>query len=180
MDAYTSDFMTIRGSKPMAALSVRVAAECAGGGLRQASRAISRFYEAAFAPLHLTATQFAILVAVNLGGTVPLSRLAEILVLDRTSLYRALKPLVRRRRLRILPGRTRRERIATLTESGRRTLADALPIWERTQRQFVGALGPRAWAALSSGLRQVVPAVRTLENGSRETVAASRRRVARA
>ena len=110
----------------------------------------------------------------------PLSRLAEILVLDRTSLYRALKPLVRRRRLRILPGQTRRERIATLTESGRRTLADALPIWERTQRQFVGALGPRAWAALSSGLRQVVPAVRALENGAGGTRAASRRRVASA
>ena len=41
-------------------------AECACGGLRRASRAISRFYGAAFAPLDLTATQFTLLVAVNL------------------------------------------------------------------------------------------------------------------
>jgi len=61
--------------------------ECAGGGLRRTSRAISRFYGAAFAPLDLTGTQFSLLVAVNLGGPIPLSRLAEFLVLDRTSLY---------------------------------------------------------------------------------------------
>lgn len=146
-------------------LSARVASECAGAGLRQASRAISRFYEAAFAPLDLTATQFSILVAV-LGGRIPLSRLAERLVLDRTSLYRAVKPLVRRRCLRILPGRTGRERTAALTEEGRRLLKEALPIWEKVQGRFVGALGPRAWAALTSGLRQVVPTVQDLESGT--------------
>jgi DNA-binding MarR family transcriptional regulator len=166
-------------SRRVAQLSTRVAAECAGGGLRRASRAISRFYEAAFAPLHLTGTQFSILVAVNLRGGVPLSRLAEGLVLDRTSLYRAVKPLVRRRCLRIGPGQTRRERIATLTEAGRGLLADALPIWEQAQDRFVGALGPRAWTALASALRRVVPAVQGLESGPRPARATPARRPAR-
>ena len=150
----------------LSTLSTRVKMECAGGGLRRASRAISRLYGAAFAPLDLTATQFTLLVAVNLGGPIPLSRLAEVLVLDRTSLYRAVKPLVRRRCVRILPGRTGRERTAALTEAGRRLLHEALPVWKRTQERFVGALGPEAWAALNSGLRQVVPTVQALESGS--------------
>jgi DNA-binding MarR family transcriptional regulator len=153
-------------SDPVSELSARVVAECAGGGLRRASRAITRFYETAFAPLDLTGTQFSILVAVHLRGPVPLSRLAERLVLDRTSLYRAVKPLVRRRCLRIRPGQTRRERTATLTEAGRRLLTDALPIWEQVQGRFVGALGPQAWAALTSGLRQVVPTLQALESGT--------------
>jgi DNA-binding MarR family transcriptional regulator len=158
--------MALSGSDPVSTLSARVKGECAAGGLRRASRAISRFYETAFAPLDLTATQFSLLVAVHLGGPIPLSRLAEALVLDRTSLYRAVKPLVRRRCLRILPGQTRRERTAALTETGRRLLADALPIWERVQGRFVGALGPQAWAALITGLQQVVPALRALESGT--------------
>jgi DNA-binding MarR family transcriptional regulator len=153
-------------SDPVSELSARVVAECAGGGLRRASRAITRFYETAFAPLDLTGTQFSILVAVHLRSPVPLSRLAERLVLDRTSLYRAVKPLVRRRCLRIRPGQTRRERTATLTEAGRRLLTDALPIWEQVQGRFVGALGPQAWAALTSGLRQVVPTLQALESGT--------------
>jgi DNA-binding MarR family transcriptional regulator len=158
--------MTAAQADRVSVLSARVAAECAGGGLRRASRAISRFYEAAFAPLDLTATQFSILVAVHLGGPVPLSRLARGLVLDRTSLYRAVKPLVRRRCLRIRPGETRRERTATLTEAGRQLLALALPIWEQAQGRFVGALGPQAWTALRSGLRQVVPTIQALESGT--------------
>jgi DNA-binding MarR family transcriptional regulator len=146
-------------------LSARVKLECAGGGLRRASRAISRFYGAAFAPLDLTATQFSLLVAVNLGGPIPLSRLAEVLVLDRTSLYRAVRPLVRRRCVRIVPGRTARERAAELTEAGHRLLHEALPVWKKTQERFVGALGVDAWGALNSGLRRVVPTVQALESG---------------
>lgn len=157
-----------RSAKPPD-VTARVAAECACGGLRRASRAISRLYEAALAPLDLTATQFSILVAVRLRGPVPLSRLAEALVLDRTSLYRAVKPLVRRRCLRIGQGRTRRERTAALTEAGRRLLAQALPVWEATQARFVRALGPQAWTALTSGLRQVVPTARALEPGASPT-----------
>ena len=178
IDAYTSDLMAPSRCDLVSGLSARVAAECAGGGLRRASRAISRFYEAAFARLDLSATQFSILVAVHLRGPVPLSRLAEGLVLDRTSLYRALKPLVRRRCLRILPGQTRRERTAALTEGGRQLLADALPIWEQVQGRFVGALGPQAWAALAAGLRKVVPTVQTLESGMLRTGSSPARRAA--
>ena len=166
IDAYTADAMAPSRTDPVSDLSARVAAECAGGGLRRASRAITRFYETAFAPLDLTGTQFSILVALQLRGRVPLSRLAEGLVLDRTSLYRAVKPLVRRRCLRILPGQTRRERTAALTEAGRRLLADALPIWEQVQGRFVGALDRESWAALTTGLREVVPTLQALESGT--------------
>src|SRR5262249_59363330 len=110
-------------------------------------------------------TAFTFAGAISLGAPVPLSRLAEFLVLDRTSLYRAVKPLVRRQCVRILPGRTGRERTAALTEAGRRLLHEALPVWKKTQERFVGALGAEAWAALNSGLRQVVPTVQALESG---------------
>jgi len=157
--------MATSGIERVSKLSALAAADCACGGLRRAARAISKVYETAFAPLDLTATQFSILVAVHLGGPFPLSRLAERLVLDRTTLYRAVKPLVRRRCLQILPGRTGRERTAALTEAGRHVLSDALPIWETIQGRFVSALGPRAWGSLTAGLRHVVPAAQALESG---------------
>src|SRR5262245_5638285 len=128
--------MTPSRSDAVSRLATRVRDECAGGGLRRASRAMSRFYGAALAPPDLTATQLQRLVAVNLGGPVPLSRLAEFLVLDRTSLYRAVKPLTRRRCIRIVPGRTGREQAAALTEAGRRLLHEALPVWKKTQERF--------------------------------------------
>jgi DNA-binding MarR family transcriptional regulator len=132
-------------------------------------------YESALAPLDLTATQFAILVAVQLRGSVPLSRLAHALVLDRTSLYRAVKPLERRGCLRIVPGRTLRERVATLTAKGRGLLARALSIWERVQERLVDALGADTWATLAAALGRVVPTVRAIESGESATAARRRR-----
>jgi len=143
-------------------LCERVAAECSCEGLRRASRAISKLYEAGYAPLDLTATQFAILVAVHLYVRAPLSRLAERLVLDRTSLYRAVKPLVRRKALAIEPGRDRRERVAVLTSSGGRLLAEALPIWKATQGRFSGAFGSARRAALGTRAAAVIPVVQAL------------------
>jgi DNA-binding MarR family transcriptional regulator len=169
--------MATSASERRSGVSARVAAECACHGLRRAARAVSQVYEAALAPLELTATQFAILVAVQLRGPVPLSRLAEGLVLDRTTLYRALGPLVRRHCVRIGPGRNRRERTAALTPAGRRVLDAALPLWARVQRRFVGALGPQAWTALISGLPHVVPTAKALGAGrSRPDSGVPRRR----
>ncbi len=152
---------------------------CACRSVRSASRAISRFYEAALAPLDLTATQFMILVAVHLHAAVPLSRLAETLVLDRTSLYRAVKPLERRGHLRTVPGRDRREKDVVLTDKGRRLLADALPLWEKTQRRFVEAMGPEAWPGLASGLSRVVAVVQAIESGAVPSSAATPARPSR-
>lgn len=140
-------------------LADQASAECACGGLRRASRAISKLYEGALAPFDLTATQFTMLVALRLRGAVPLSRLAQRLGLDRTSLYRAVRPLERRGALAVGPGRTPRERVAELAPAGRRLIEEALPIWEQTQQRFVAALGPRSWEALRSAIARVEPAV---------------------
>jgi DNA-binding MarR family transcriptional regulator len=159
----------------VATLCAAVVADCACEGLRRAARAVSRIYARALADVGLTATQLAILVATRLRGSLPLSRLAQGLHLDRTSLYRAVRPLERKGYLQLGPGRTQRERVATVTARGERILQEALPIWESTQQRFVDALGPRVWTALSSSARQAVAVARALEPAAR----APRRRATR-
>jgi DNA-binding MarR family transcriptional regulator len=99
------------------------------------------------------------LVALRLRGALPLSRLAERLGLDRTSLYRAVRPLERRGTLAIRGGHTPRELVAELTPEGRRLIEEALPVWEETQQRFVAALGPRSWEALRAAVAHVEPAI---------------------
>jgi DNA-binding MarR family transcriptional regulator len=143
-----------------------VVADCACEGLRRTARAVSKVYAGALAGFGLTPTQLAILVATRLHGSPPLSRLAEGLGLDRTSLYRAVRPLERKGYLRTLPGRTDRERIATVTAKGERLLEAALPIWESTQQRFVDAMGRRAWLTVSSAMKRVGSVAQTLSSGS--------------
>jgi DNA-binding MarR family transcriptional regulator len=145
-------------------LCAAVVGDCACEGVRRAARAISRLYGGALAGVGLTPTQLAILVATRLRGSLPLSRLAKGMRLDRTTLYRAIRPLERKGFLAVSVGRTQRERVATVTPKGEHVLQQALPIWQRTQEQFVEALGPRAWTALSSALKQVASVAEILES----------------
>src|SRR5437660_42669 len=61
--------------------------------VRKTARMVTQWYDACLQPSGLRSTQFNLLVAIGLAQTVPLTRLAEIMVLDRTTLARNLKPL---------------------------------------------------------------------------------------
>ena len=93
-------------------------------------------------PTGLRATQFSLLVATRLMGTITISNLAKALVMDRTTLTRNLKPLEKRGLLRVGLGKEdRREREVTLTSTGQATLANALPLWKSIQHQVQKDLG---------------------------------------
>src|SRR6478672_10451091 len=72
--------------------------KCAAGTLRRATRSIARVYDARLARAGLTTTQFSILRGLERHGEpVTLAALTDELVLERTSLHRALEPLRRQR-----------------------------------------------------------------------------------
>lgn len=127
---------------------------CACTTLRKAARAASRFYDEALAQTGLTTTQFAILRHVERLGEPPLSRLAESLVMDRTSLYRSLQPMVREGWLEVEPVSARSKR-ARLTPEGRAKMAGATEAWEAAQAAFVSRFGQADWSAISAGLQRV-------------------------
>ncbi|MGK2908648.1 MAG: MarR family winged helix-turn-helix transcriptional regulator [Sphingobium sp.] len=130
-------------------------APCACTTLRKASRAITRAYDQALADHDMTTTQFAILRTLS-RGDLPLSRLAEHLVMDRTSLYRTLAPIIRQGWVEVHPDSTRRSKVATLTEAGGKALVAALPAWAATQTRIVDELGSPAWQNLQSTLEKLV------------------------
>jgi DNA-binding MarR family transcriptional regulator len=138
----------------------QVAQSCAVFNLRKASRALTQFYETALRPSGLRVTQFTLMVAVNLLGAIPISRLAETMVMDRTTLTRNLKLLEKKGFIKITPGEDRRERVALLTQLGRETLGKALPLWEETQSEIVNRLGHRRFGEMLANLMATVSLVK--------------------
>jgi DNA-binding MarR family transcriptional regulator len=130
-------------------------APCACTALRKASRAVTRFYDEALRETGLTTTQFAVMRAVAREGKVPMSRVAETLVMDRTSLYRAIAPLLRAKDLELAASPTDgRAKVLRVTESGRRRMASAARRWTSAQRRMVGTMGIDRWRELSRWLEQ--------------------------
>jgi DNA-binding MarR family transcriptional regulator len=136
--------------------------QCAAGTLRRAARSIARVYDRQLASVGLTTTQFSILRTLRRHGTpVPLSALAEELVFERTSLYRALEPMRRDGLVDVSPGLGRAKQVA-LTPGGVRRIAKATPRWAHAQETFVARFGRAEWSRLAGQLVDIVGIARAM------------------
>ncbi|HLH34022.1 MAG TPA: MarR family winged helix-turn-helix transcriptional regulator [Alloacidobacterium sp.] len=109
--------------------------------LQRAARAQARRFDDALRPLGLTNGQFSILMSLNRSEPAGMASVASLLAMDRTTLTAALKPLERRKLIKITTDRfDRRSRRLSLTAKGKARLASALPIWEQTHREVESLL----------------------------------------
>jgi DNA-binding MarR family transcriptional regulator len=129
-----------------------VAAGCACKNLRRTARAVTQLYDEALRPAGLRITQFTLLVAVALGEPVRITRLADALTLDRTTLARDLEPLTERGLIEVAAGEDRRTRVVRLTRQGREAIGRAYPLWQRAQAHLVEG---SPWPELAGGLEEV-------------------------
>jgi DNA-binding MarR family transcriptional regulator len=136
-------------------LCARAARECTANSLRRASRQVSAAFDKAIEETGLRGTQFTLLTALAIGKEMPLTRLAEVLSLDRTTLTRNLAPLERDKLVESRATPDGRVRKVALTERGQQTLERALPRWEAAQKRVVDSLGERKWKELMSVLESL-------------------------
>ena len=138
-----------------------MAATCAAVRIRQAARVVSQHYDKVMRRAGLVRTQFTVLVASTLArpGGVPMSALARVLVLDRTSLTRTLAPLEKAGLVRTTRGPSdSRVRLVQITAAGSRRLARALDLWEEAQASFQARAGAD-WPETHARLGRVVQAL---------------------
>lgn len=126
--------------------------------LRKAARTVGRVYDDALAGHGMTTAQFSILRHVARDEPLALSRLAEQLEMDRSSLYRALAPIEKRGWVVVKPG-AGRSKCATLSEAGRAALHAAEPDWAAIQRRVEEEAGSALWSVMKAGLKSLTESV---------------------
>jgi len=133
----------------------QVPAACMGMHVRRASRIMTQVYDAALRPAGLVLNQFTLLVSIHLFESTPITRLAQELFTDQTTLTRNLKLLEKRGLVAIKPGEDRRVKLVSLTTEGQSVLAQALPLWEQAQAEVMQHFGQQKWQMLLSLLSDV-------------------------
>ena len=113
---------------------------CVCLALRRAARVITQRYDASLRPFGLRATQLPILTAAVGEGRVPLAALAESLGMDRTTLLRNVRPLVRNRWIEVRPEAGSRRVEIRPTAKGRELLARVYPVWRSVQERVKSRL----------------------------------------
>ena len=105
--------------------------------LQRAARLLARRFDEGLRPFDLTNQQFSLLMALNRPEPPSLGPVAELLGIDRTTLTAAVKPLVRRGFVKVLPNPLdARSRCLQLTRRGEVRLAAAVPTWRRVQGEL--------------------------------------------
>lgn len=133
--------------------------------LRQASRRVSQFYDQLLAPSGLRATQYMVLIEVEKLGPISLLPLANHMIMDRATIGHSIRPLEANGYLTLTVGEDRRSREVSLTEAGRKVLAEAKPLWQRAHTIFEAEIGPEESAKLRTMLRRVAGSEFALEEG---------------
>lgn len=141
---------------PVSAIELnKISSTCAGLNFRKVSRVVTQHFDEILRPSGLLITQFTVLVALAKVRAIAITKLAEILVMDRTTLTRNLKPMQREGWLEIEPGQDKRTRIVSLSPAGEVALAKALPLWRQAQMNVVELLGESRWNTLLSQLTEI-------------------------
>jgi DNA-binding MarR family transcriptional regulator len=130
--------------------------ECNCLAIRQAARHVTQFYDQLFAPIGLRATQFAILGRLRHIGPMSINALANLLVMDRTTLGRNILPLQRDGLIEVAASpNDRRKHELRLTEAGAKLHREAVVHWDEAQRRFNTVFGDERATTLRGLLREV-------------------------
>ena len=127
--------------------------ECNCFATRKAARRLTQIYDTKLAPCGIKSTQLVILATIDRKGELSVNDLAQIMVLDRTTTGKNLKPMEREGYLKsVVSEKDRRSRAITLTAKGKAMLARAYPLWKSAHDEFQRSHG----SAFATRYRQML------------------------
>jgi DNA-binding MarR family transcriptional regulator len=129
---------------------------CSCSALRQAARHLSRLYDEALVASGLSLNQYSILSKLDRFGPKTQQELADLLVMERSTLGHLLRPLEKRGLITIKSSKTDgRQKIISLGASGRKVFGAAKPLWALAEARFERAFGQTEAVGMRALMRQV-------------------------
>lgn len=116
--------------------------DCACKNLRMTSRVITQYFDKALQPTGLRITQLALLSDISSCESSTIGQLADILLMDQTTVTRNVEILKKSGFIYVKTGDDDlRKRCITITENGISKLIEALPLWENAQLRIEQGIG---------------------------------------
>jgi len=125
---------------------------CHCTSLRRAARAATRIYDEYVRTSGLSIAQVALISMALDNPESPSGELGRLLGLDKSTLGRNLRPLLKGQMVSIARGqKDRRTRIVRVTDTGMKAFEKASALWERAEAEFVRLVGAER-SAVANGV----------------------------
>ncbi len=118
-----------------------MAEECLAVRVRLLSRRLSRIYDAALRPLAITVAQLNVLSVIEVMGSAPAGRVADLLAMEISTLSRNARIMESQGWITVDRAERGNGRILRLTPAGVEKVREAKPAWDAAQSQARGLLG---------------------------------------
>lgn len=165
--------------EPITGVDLTGTGSCAAFNLRRASRVMTQLHDAGLSSTGLRSTQFTILVATAKSQPASVGALAELTLMDQTTMTRNLRLMAREGLIEIAARGAKRQKLVRLTPAGERALAKAVPVWRATQERFLAAFGAGPWRDMRQALELASRAAIEMQRGPRAGVARAHRNAIR-
>lgn len=120
--------------------------------IRRSAGNVVSFYDQILRPCGITVRQYSLLYSISANDGCNVRELSEYTELDRSTLARSLKPLIKANLIADAKDAGARDSKLSLTEQGRQVCQEAAKLWEIAQRRFEEKLGPEQVKALEAAL----------------------------
>ncbi len=150
------------GPLPLPATAV-AAPRCTCFRVRKLARLMSQRFDRALAPAGINLNQYSILRRAGAEDRT-ISELARELGMDRSTLSRDLQPLLAAGWAALAQGDDARQRFVRVTAACRRTVARAMPHWQRAQDALGDGIGAQALTELHARLEDAIAHLQTGED----------------
>ncbi|MGQ0696696.1 MAG: MarR family winged helix-turn-helix transcriptional regulator [Panacagrimonas sp.] len=128
---------------------------CFAEQLRSANRTITKLYTQHLGDSDIGIAQLSLLIRLYYFGEITLSRLAQNLETDRTTLTRNVQILVRSGHVEVVGADDLRKRMVRLTDKGFASLKKTIPRWLKAQEDLHQRLGDPMWDEMFQGMRML-------------------------
>jgi DNA-binding MarR family transcriptional regulator len=141
--------------------SVKNISNCTNMKLRKATRLVTQAYDTEMQLAGINSTQFTLLATLKVMGNPAITKLAEMMVMDRTTLSRNIKPLIDKGLVTSVSEQDQRVRQICLTLEGEALLSEGMPHWHKIQDAIVQKLGEQRWDQFLTDLEVVIEVMKT-------------------
>jgi DNA-binding MarR family transcriptional regulator len=131
---------------------------CACQNLRRLTRMVTRIYDQELRRAGLEITHFGLMTALETAGELNQKRLSSGFAMDSTTLTRTLRLLLKEGWVAVKRGKDRRERLFSLTPSGRKRIEAAQPYWKSAEQKLRHKLGDALWSRMKETVSRATEA----------------------
>ena len=133
-----------------------VAQNCLFAKTRTVSRFVTNIYTKALKDIGITPVQYSMFTAIQCLNEANINDLSSALKMDRTTINRNLKPLIREELVYVNESEDKRERIVSITKEGEGIYRKGYANWKKAQDEMKEILSDEYWIQMNEVLDKVI------------------------